>query len=455
MTTSTPTDGSRLHQLLSRVVAIERREIAAVLMSFATFFALLCGYYLIRPVRDEIGASLPGGMRERLFTIVLVVMLVAVPLFGWLVSRFPRERVLPAVYGFFIATLAIFWFLLIGGKQDVALATWRDLKGAPQVFTVAAAFFVWASVFNLFVISLFWILMSEIYSSEQAKRLYGFIAAGGTAGAFAGPLVAQTLAMLIRPTNLLAIAGVLLLAAMLLAMALRRHHEGEGSEAANHRPTVTLRDLVAGAEHVWRSPYLFRIALWVLVANVIGTFFYLEQSDIIGRTMTNKAERVQFLARLDLVVSVLTILVQLAGTGRFMERLGVGPAAAALPCIGILGLLALSVAPSLAIVAGVLVAERTTAFALSSPAVKVMYTVVEPEEKYKAQNFIDTVVYRGGDAVSGWIMSALGRDGLGYGITTIALASLPAALGWLALSLDLGRRQAAKAEPAASRRAPH
>lgn len=450
MTASPSPDDDAFHRLLTRVVAVERREMRVVLMSFATFFCVLCGYYLIRPVRDEIAAAMPAAMREHLFTVVFAVMLVAVPVFGWLVSRFPRRRVLPAVYGFFIVTLALFWLLLSGGQQDKVLLAWHG-----QAFTVAAAFFVWASVFNLFVVSLFWILMSEIWVSDQAKRLYGFIAAGGTAGAFTGPLVAQTLATLVRPTNLLALAGLLLLAAMLLAMALRHAHESDpASGAGTARPAVTLRDLLAGAEHVWRSPYLFRIALWVLIGNVIGTFFYLEQADIIGRTMADKALRVQFLARLDLVVSVLTILVQLAGTGRFMERLGVGPAAAALPVVGILGLLALTTAPVLAVVAAVLVAERTTAFALSSPAIKVMYTVVEPEEKYKAQNFVDTVVYRGGDAVSGWIVAGLGRDGLGLSIGTIAFASLPVALAWLALSFDLGRRQAAKAETLAHAEAP-
>lgn len=446
MTASDPRhDATPFHALLRRVVDVERREVGALVISFATFFALLCAYYLIRPVRDEISASVTSEMRHQLFSVVFVVMLIAVPLFGWLVSRYPRERVLPAVYGFFIATLAVFWFLLINGKQDVALWAWHDAKGVQQTFSIAAGFFVWGSVFNLFVVSLFWILMSELWSSEQAKRLYGFLAAGGTAGAFTGPLIAQTLATMIRPTNLLIIAGVLLTVAMLLAVALRRRYAATASVADTTKPAVTMRDLVAGAEHVWHSPYLFRIAMWVLIANIIGTFFYLEQSEIIGRTITDKALRVQFLARLDLTVSVLTIILQLVGTGWFMSRLGVGWAAGALPCVATLGLVALSVAPTLVVVATVLAAERTIAFALSSPAIKVMYTVVEPEEKYKAQNFIDTVVYRGGDAVSGWIMGGLGRDGLGLSITTIAAASVPLALVWLALSHNLGARQTEKA----------
>ncbi len=437
------TPPSLLHDLVSRVVAVERREFGALLTSFATFFAVLCAYYLIRPVRDEISAAVSSETRHQLFSIVFVVMLIAVPLFGWLVSRVSRERVLPVVYGFFIATLALFWFLLISGQQDVALMRWPSWSGKGNVITVAAAFFVWASVFNLFVISLFWILMSEVYSSEQAKRLYGFIAAGGTAGAFTGPLIAQSLATLIRPTNLLAIAGVLLLVAMASAMLLRRRYAA--APAGAPKSAVTLRDLLAGAESVWRSPYLFRIAAWVLIANIIGTFFYLEQSEIIGKSMPDRALRVQFLARLDLAVSVLTIIIQLLGTGRFMARLGVGPAAAALPCVALAGLVGLSVAPVLGVVATVLIAERVIAFALASPAVKVMYTVLEPEEKYKSQNFIDTVVYRGGDAVSGWIMGGLGKDGFGLSIQSIALASVPLALGWLALSMRLGALQADKA----------
>lgn len=451
MSVATDPKRSGLHELLSRVVNVERSEISALLASFATFFAVLCAYYLIRPVRDAIGSAVDSDTRHQLFSIVFVVMLLAVPLFGWLVSRFPRQHVLPAVYGFFIATLALFWFMLIRDMQAVPVMRWPTLSGKGTVITVAAAFFVWASVFNLFVISLFWILMSEVYSSEQAKRLYGFIAAGGTAGAFTGPLIAQSLATVIRPTNLLAIAGALLLAAMFSAIALRRQHAavaGDPATIAAAKPAVTLRDLLAGAERVWNSPYLFRIAGWVLIANIIGTFFYLEQSEIIRHTIPNEPQRVQFLARLDLAVSVLTIIVQLLGTGRFMSRLGVGPAAAALPCVAMLGLLALNTAPVLSVVAAVLVAERVIAFSLSTPAIKVMYTVLAPHEKYTAQNFIDTVVYRGGDAISGWIMGALGRDGLGYTIQSIALASLPLAAGWFALSLKLGQRHAERAAEA-------
>jgi AAA family ATP:ADP antiporter len=283
-----------------------------VLLSFAYFFALLCGYYIIRPVRDEMGVTLgPSGLGQ-LFVIVLFVMLAAVPLFGWLVSRFPRRRIVPLVYGFFIANLACFWGLLEAGIQGPV---------------VAGAFFVWVSVFNLFAVSLFWILLSDLYRIDQAKRLYGFIAAGGSGGALVGPLITQSLVGVLGPNHLLLVAALFLATATAAAMALRRlitgEHPGEDLPIG--------RGLFAGAVAVWRSSFLFRIALWILLANLVETLFYLEQSRIVGETLTQRVARVQLFARLDLTVSVLTVVAQVLVTGRVIERFGLGVAAAILP----------------------------------------------------------------------------------------------------------------------------
>jgi AAA family ATP:ADP antiporter len=313
---------------------------------------------------------------------------------------------------------------------------WAGPDGTRRALTVAGGFFIWGSVFNLFIVSLFWILMSELYSAGEAKRLYGFIAAGGSTGALLGPLIAQTLATVIRPANLLGLAGLLLVVAMLAAMQLRRLHEPNGAGQAP-RATVSLRDLIAGAEQVVRSRFLLGIATWVFLANLVDTFFYLEQARIVGEAIPDKAQRVQMFARLDLAVSLLTILIQIFGTGRILERLGVGPAAAALPCVAITGLLAMAVAPVLAVVAAIMVAIRVTAFASASPAVKVLYTSLAPEEKFKAQNFIDTAVYRGGDAAAGVLFghgAKAAAGSAGGSVASVALMVLPIAFVWLALS---------------------
>jgi ATP:ADP antiporter, AAA family len=412
---------------LARIVEVDRTETAGLLWSFAFFFSVLCAYYILRPLRDEMGVTVgPDGLKW-LFVIVFLVMLAAVPAFGWVVSRFPRRRIVPVVYGFFIANLAGFWLVFQAGIHG-ALA--------------AGTFFVWVSVFNLFVVSLFWSLMSDLWRNDQAKRLYGFIAAGGSAGAMAGPLLTQGLVRLLGPSNLLIVSGLLLAVAIVAALALRRLFAGVASGQGEDEP-VGRRGLLEGAAAVWRSPYLFSIALWILLGNFVGTFFYLEQARIVGETLADRTARVELFARIDLAVSVLTILAQVFLTARIMQRFGVGASAAVLPASAALGLLALAASPTLAVVVTVLAIERTITFALANPAIKVLYTLVEPEEKYKAQNFNDTVVFRGGDAASAWALNGLRALGLGLG--SVVAVTLPAALAWLGLSLALGRQHAARA----------
>jgi AAA family ATP:ADP antiporter len=417
-----------IRRVAARVVAVERAEIASVLWSFAYFFSVLCAYYILRPLRDEMGVALgPQGLKW-LFVLVLLVMLAAVPLFGWVVSSFPRRRIVPVVYGFFIANLAIFW-----------AAFQARLHGT----LAAAAFFVWVSVFNLFVVSLFWSLMADLWRSEQARRLYGFIAAGGSLGALCGPLLTQGLVRLVGPDNLLLVSALFLAVAIAATLVLRRLFAGVAAGGGGGGEPVGRRGLLEGAAAVWRSPYLFRIALWIMLGNFVGTLFYLEQARIVGQTLADRTARVELFARVDLAVSVMTILAQVLVTARVMRRFGVGVSAAALPAWAAVGLLALAVSPTLAVVVGVLAVERTVAFALANPAVKVLYTLVQPEEKYKAQNFNDTVVFRAGDAASAWALNAMRVAGMGLG-ASVAVA-LPAAAAWLGLSLALGRQHAARA----------
>ena len=410
-------------------LAIEPHEIPGALVSFGYFFAVLSAYYIIRPVRDEMGVTIGQEGLERLFSVVFLVMLAAVPLFGWVVSRFEKRRIVPYVYAFFVADLVGFWAALEAGVAGKA---------------VAATFFVWASVFNLFVVSMFWIVMSDLWRTDQAKRLYGFIAAGGSLGALTGPIVTQSLVRITGPTHLLLISAALLVIAAAAAVSLRRLFEGV--EGAGGGERLTGRGVLEGAVAVWRSPYLFRIALWVLLANVVSTVFYFEQTRIVGATIPDRAGRVELFARLDLAVSALTILTQVLLTARVLGRLGVAATAALLPVIAIAGLVALSISPVLGVIVTVMSLERAVGFALANPAVKTLYTAVDPERKYKAQSFVDTVVYRGGDAISGWLYGLLAK-GLGLGAPAIALVALPLALAWLVTSRGLGRGQGAERGP--------
>jgi len=291
---------------------------------------------------------------------------------------------------------------------------------------------VWASVFNLFVVSLFWSLMSELWSSGEAKRLYGFISAGGTAGALAGPLATQALIHMFAPRDLLLVSAALLIAALTLSLVLRSLRAGHH---ADHEELPAGGGILDGARKVLSDPFFMRIALFVLLANIVGTFFYMEQSRLVGAAIPDSAERVRFFSARDLTVSVFTLAIEIFGTAAVLRRFGVTAALVALPVAAMAGTFALWATPLLWAVAAVMVVERVTAFALASPAIKVMYTLAKPDEKYKVQSFVDTVVYRGGDALSGWIYAAIGA---GFASPLMPSIAVPLVLVWLWNARKLG-----------------
>lgn len=428
--------GTHLERQLARVVAVERGEIAALLVSFTYFFAVLTAYYIVRPLRDEMGVMLGRDTLHWLLFYVFIVMIAAVPVFGAIVSRVPVRWIVPVVYGFFIANLVGFWAML---------------EATGQSRQMAQIFFVWVSIFNLFVISLFWSVMSDTWASTQAKRLYGFIAAGGSIGAMTGPLIAQTLVARIGPNNLLLISAAFLALALAQSQLLRTLLGGPQAAPAGseHVGDKAGGGILAGALLVFRERYLLAIAVWVLLANLIVTYFYLEQARILEAAISDRIRRVEVLARIDLAVSILTVLLQVFLAHRVIKHLGLGAATACVPLIAIAGFLALAVAPVLGVIVAIMIAERSFGFAFANPAARVLWTVVDREAKYKSQSFIDTVVFRGGDAASGWVFGALSK-GLGLGGTAIAFVTVPFAVGWLILSFALARWHAERAQEHAS-----
>jgi len=326
--------------LLSRIVTVRPGEVRALLWSFAYFFCLLAAYYVLRPVRDEMG--LAGGIKNLpwLFTATFVVMLAVVPIFGAVVARVPRHRFIPLVYHFFVVNIVIFWLLL---TFKVAMAD------------TARVFFVWISVFNLFAVSVFWSFMADLYGSEQGKRLFGFIAAGGSAGALLGPLIAVGLAEPIGRANLLLIAALLLEAAVLCAMRLESAAAAFKKSTEPAAATASRNDglggsWIAGLGMVLRSPYLAGIALWVALLSLAGTFLYFQQASIVAALSDDPNRRTAIFARIDLAVSLLTIVVQFVVTGKIIRRFGAGPAAAFLPFVFAMGFLALALTPMLWVV---------------------------------------------------------------------------------------------------------
>lgn len=412
---------------------VEAGEGHALLWSFAYFFALLCSYYIIRPLRDEMGIL--GGIEnlQWLFTGTLLAMTAAVPLFGWVSSRFPRRQFLPCVYLFFIAMLLLFYALM-------------DAQGASA--WVARAFFIWVSVFNLFVVSVFWSFMTDLYSNKQARRLFGFIAAGGTVGALTGPALTAFLVQPLGARNLLLVSAFFLVFAI---VSIARLSAWSGSKTPVKQEPSGKGDekligggIWSGITLVVRSPYLLGIGLLMLLFTTLATFLYFMQAQIISDAFADSAQRTAVFASIDLAVNALTLLFQVFLTSRLIKWFGLAVVLAIIPILLATGFLVLGTAPLLAVLLVVQVIRRAGNYAIMRPAREMLYVVLTREEKYKAKNFIDTFVYRSGDALSAWVYAGMRSAGLS--LSGIAWVAVPLALLWAWVAFGLGRKQAMIAE---------
>ncbi len=409
-----------LQRALGWAMPATPQERAAASWSFAYFFALLAGYYVLRPLRDQMGIA--GGVKNLpwLFTATFVTLLVAQPLYGALVAKLPRSRFIPVVYHFFVANLAVFWLLL-------------TLDVAPVI--VARVFFVWVSVFNLFAVAVFWSFMADLFTAEQGKRLFGFIGAGGTAGALLGPLITIALSVPLGPVNLLIAAAVFLEVAIFCAYRLER---AATAQAGGHAAAPRIGgNAFAALPELIRSPYLLGVGAWVSLLSFCATIVYFEQAHIVSGAVHGAGEQTRLFASIDLAVGLLSLATQVFATGQVLKRFGTGVAAGALPAVYVVGFAALALAPTLAVVVTLQVAQRWMNFAIANPARQVFFTVLGREEKYKAKNLIDVVVYRGSDALYGWVYDSL--QALGLKLGAIAFVALPVAAGWLILSAVVGR----------------
>jgi AAA family ATP:ADP antiporter len=381
---------------------------------------------VLRPLRDQM--AIAGGTRALpwLFTATFATLLLAQPLYGALVARLPRARFIPIVYQFFVANLVGFWLLLSLAIEPV----W-----------VARVFFVWVSVFNLFAVAVFWSFMADLFDSAQAKRLFGFIGAGGTAGALLGPAITIVLALPLGPANLMLVAIVFLELALFCVWRLERSAGAAHGAHRDGRPVGG--SAFAALPELVRSPYLLGIAAWVALLSFGATVLYFAQAQLVSAAVPNAAEQTRLFAGIDLAVGILTLATQVFATGKLIERFGTALAAGALPAVYIVGFVALALSPTLAVVLVFQVGQRWANFALANPARQVFFTVVGREEKYKAKNLIDVVVYRGSDAASGWLFDSL--QALGMKLAAIALCAVPVVAGWLYLSARLGRAQEGRA----------
>jgi AAA family ATP:ADP antiporter len=404
-------------------------ERAALALGFAFHFCVLASYYLVRPLRDALG--LEGGVDrlQWLFTATFVVMLLMVPVFGALASRLPATRFVPLIYRA-IAVSMLVSGLLIGNRV------------APV--TVGQVFFVWISLYNLFIVSIFWSVLVDRFSSEQGRRLFGCIAAGGTLGTFIGPLLAATMATRLGPLALT------LAAALLLELAVRCYR-GLLSRTRSQAGTRVLDErrlggsMLAGITLILRSPYLLGLVAFMLLHTSAATLLYFEQGRIVAGSYADVGSRTQFFAMVDLLVSALTLICQLLLTAPLIRLLGIGGALLVMPLATVLAFGVMALAPVPASVALAQGLRRAVEFGIVRPAREVLWTVVSREEKYKAKNVIETLVYRGGDAASGWLSTGLTAVGAGFGL--VAVVVVPFAGLWGGLCLWLARRQARMAGP--------
>ncbi|MFL5312683.1 MAG: NTP/NDP exchange transporter [Myxococcales bacterium] len=415
--------------VFARMIHARPDELKAVLLAFAYFFFLLSSYYILRPLRDEMGVA--GGVQKLpwLFTGTFVAMLVAVPAFSALGARLPRHRFIPLSYRFFTANILVFWALFATGRFPVG---------------AARAFFIWTSVYNLFVVSVFWSFMADIFRHEQGARLFGFIAAGGSAGALAGPLLTTSLVKPLGTTHLLLVSAVLLEASVQCVLALHRWslaaHPGNAPERAEaQRPLGG--DFLSGIRAVFRSPLLLGICAYVLLLTATTTLLYFEQAQIVLRSSGDPRVRTALFARIDLVVNVLTLLLQGFVTGRLIRTFGLRAGLGLLPVLTVLGFVALALAPTFLVLTLVQGIRRAAHFSIDRPAREILFIDVDREQKYKSKNFIDTVVYRGGDAVTAWISSAL--SALGLGVVPVAAVAIALSGIWLWNGLVLARKDRA------------
>jgi len=419
-----------MYELIRLVLPVNRHELPALFWSFLYFFCLLAAYYILRPVRDEMGVLLGAHTLPWLFSAVFLTMLAIIPLFGWVAGHFPIRRLLPTVYGFFIMNLVGFF---------VALQTGFQLQ------TIGPIFFVWLSVFNLFVVSVFWSFMADVFPTDAARRLFGGISAGGSLGAMTGPFITALAVKGVGIQGLLLVSGMFLLLAIGCILALLRwYHRHHGTDLGQQHlssakdPDATPPSLWIGAVGIIRSPYLRGISLYLMCYSVLSTFLYAQQTILIPDVMPNSEDRIQLFASVDLGINVLAFLLQFFAIGWLLSRFGVRVMLAVMPIVSFIGFGVFGLWTVLPVLVGFGALRRAGEFSITKPTRETLFTVVPREEKYQAKNVIDTVVHRGADATGTGIVSLFYTWGMG--LSHMAFAAMPIAALWLATGLWLGRR---------------
>src|SRR5437588_12817376 len=380
-----------MKKLFSKIVDVKPNELRALLLGFLFHFLILTGYYIMRPIRDSIAAGNRLETLPWMFTATLVAMLIANALFAAIVARMSRRKFIPLAYGFFIFNIALFFVLM------------RSCPPAEQVW-IGRALFVWVSVFNLFNTAVFWAFMTDLFTVEQGKRLYGFIAVGGTLGAILGAYITKHFVGEIGPANLLVIAATMFAIAGFLV---RFFPNGFAEKYKTAAASATREEPIGGSvwsgiTHICRSPYLMGLAASIMLYTTTSTWAYFQQSELAGGVLKSSNARTEFFGNLEIWVNSLTLLIQIFLTGRLLKGFGVAFTLVALPLVSMVGFGAMGMAASLALLAVFQIARRAAAYALMRPSREILFTVLKREDKYKVKSVTDTIGYRTGDQLGSW-----------------------------------------------------
>lgn len=411
----------------AKYALLKPSELPLVLWAFLYYFSLLASYFVLRPLRDELGIVNGASNMQWLFTGTFVSMLLLVPIFGKITSKYRIGTVLRSSYLFFIMSIALFYMCYVMGLYMWAM---------PLVF------FVWLSVFNLFSVSLFWSFMVDVFNGDQSKRLFGIVSAGGSLGALVGPVITAVVSTRTAVENLFPIAILLLLITLLALHKILRLQTNKNKPKGNDQQLfgntrLDKKSVFDGVKLVWNSKHLKGLAVFMLLYTSVSTFLYFEQAHIVEHTLKKSADRLIYFSRVDLLTNLLAITGQFFLTNRILGKFGLAIALGSIPLLIGIGFVVLSQHTVLVLIALLLIVHRAGNFMVMRPGREILYTICNREEKYRAKNFLDTAIYRGGDALSGWAFAGL--VSLGLGLSPIAIIAVPLVALWSYVGFQLGK----------------
>jgi len=426
-------NGGVFAKLIKSLSAIESNEIKATALSFLFVFILMAAYYLMRPLRDAMASDWSDSEVSQLWTLNFFISTLLVALYGIAISRIQFNKLVPSVYAFFAASFVVFYFATLGSEKSVL---------------VDKSFYVWVSVFALFHVSVFWSFMADIFNKNQASRLFAIIAAGASLGAIFGPILSAVLATTIEIEAMTLLAAIMLTLPIPIIIYLDKLKD---TDLGNKEHTLDLEKAKIGGNPLngfkdfFTNPYLFGIGIFIILYTGIGTFVYFEQKNLLE--VYDRDTRTAIYASRDAIVNILTYVLAFFVTGRWVTKLGMPPALAAVPVVLIFGMVVLAFSPVLVVAVAMHITLRAGNYGLTRPAREMLFTVVDREERFKAKPVIDIVAYRGGDVIMAWFFTAL-SEGIGLGLALIAGVGALVAAIWAYVGIKLGRAFDSKDKPA-------